>query len=1063
MPEFGEKYREKAQQITAKVSSAVFRYTARSKKLAKSLLYWSSVATIGLTLSAVIADVGFGVEIFSITNAANGAGKVIATILGNILYYGVFGVVLLAAFVMSYILEIVLLYPYGDPSIFPAWSGNGFVNVDQVVVGWKLVRDICNIFFSLILVVIAMASVLKIEAYSWKQLMPKFFIAAILINFSKSIAGIFTDFATIAMATFGSSFQGSFARGLIGGFGLPVLGDFAQGTENDPNRNGSGTASILFAYVAAGAMAAIFFILMSVFAATLIFRIIMLWFLIVLSPLAYITRILPLTQRYSSQWWEMFGRYVVVGPLVTFFLWLSLTMAFGGQSSTAAAGETTIGRGFNSTNPLAAGINEGTSQVASSRGVTQPPAVGNFQSTNPNVLANFMIATLMLLASLKLISQMAQEFGKFTGMIEQQAGGVMSRAVEKMGQSGIMIGSKMGRQPKKDADGNITERGSGSYYIGQSLSALSSTIGQPLSFAKSVVENIGKSSEAKQKAARNQAMRNASVLRNEQVMGRSDTGGMLIGSLANMTGTLAGAGMADGKVVFDNYLSGSGVWRGIKKGARVRRDMRLAKEKGEEAERIGREVEKEKTRLSETEAPIAASRYEDVRDKAKRLESALGDKDAATGILGTDALDGDDNLNETALNGLTLDATQEVVKQIIADRIDKLTDEQKHYESVGKSNVANDIGEQIHLLQEASANGSQIEMGDFIAEFSGAVSEGHITDPQAIQQQYQAVKKDIDNAYKGEYEDVKNEQGDRKKRLRATGYEFDGAGAITTTGTRYRKSQKAIEAMEKQQYIAQNQSGVIQMELAALAGDDGYETHRSEQEAMGEAMKSLDGIFQSNQLIERFFQARRQGDNYGMKAAITRLSQNGDLNELTQRLMSVDGEGNFDEKAGTSAEAVWHTIDTLMDKSDDRMKRELYDSLLSSAADKGQFDRAFGSYYLGNQIRIPDAQKRKEVAIGQGAKLGARKLAQSGRFAFITEDARGNAQFKEGAGEELLKRNSGAYATPHGFRDLDPTTKEILARPENIAYMRSAGGFNSDFIRNLEQWRRAQGVKDPLR
>jgi hypothetical protein len=212
----------------------------------------------------------------------------------------------------------------------------------------------------LIFIIIALANVLKIEAYSWKQLLPKFFLMVILINFSRTIAGVFTDFATIVMATFGSAFPGSFARGLVGGFGLPSIFNILSGSDYSLTGSGtslasatsqSGFAASMFAYVAAVFMIGIFDVLILTFAITLIFRIIMLWFLIVMSPLAYLSRILPSTTKYSSQWWEMFGRYVIVGPLVTFFLWLSMTMIVGNNCT--ATGDAAS---FKSGNPIGCGI-----------------------------------------------------------------------------------------------------------------------------------------------------------------------------------------------------------------------------------------------------------------------------------------------------------------------------------------------------------------------------------------------------------------------------------------------------------------------------------------------------------------------------------------------------------------------------------------------------------------------------------------------------------------------------------------------------------------------------------
>jgi hypothetical protein len=56
-----------------------------------------------------------------------------------------------------------------------------------------------------------------------------------------------------------------------------------------------------------------------------IMRMIMLWILIVLSPLAFMLSILPgKSQSYASQFWGQFTQYLVNGPVLAFFIWLAL-------------------------------------------------------------------------------------------------------------------------------------------------------------------------------------------------------------------------------------------------------------------------------------------------------------------------------------------------------------------------------------------------------------------------------------------------------------------------------------------------------------------------------------------------------------------------------------------------------------------------------------------------------------------------------------------------------------------------------------------------------------------
>ena len=80
------------------------------------------------------------------------------------------------------------------------WGNPG--ESDVVKEGWKIVRDLTNVFFVLVLLIIAFATILRIETYGMKALLPKLIIAALLINFSLVISYVFLDFAGVITNTF---------------------------------------------------------------------------------------------------------------------------------------------------------------------------------------------------------------------------------------------------------------------------------------------------------------------------------------------------------------------------------------------------------------------------------------------------------------------------------------------------------------------------------------------------------------------------------------------------------------------------------------------------------------------------------------------------------------------------------------------------------------------------------------------------------------------------------------------------------------------------------------------
>jgi len=198
---------------------------------------------------------------------------------------------------------------------------NNFINSVPVSVGWSIVRDVCNMFFIVALLVIAFGTILKIERYRYNRLLVNLIIMAILINFSKVIAGFFIDFGQVVMMTFVNAFKDAAAGNFTQAFRMREILELR---DDIPEIN---TADFLGAAVLALAMVLIALVVMIALLVVILVRIIMLWILVVLSPLAYLLSALPGSwQQQSSKWWSNFGKWVAIGPVLAFFVWLSLTV-----------------------------------------------------------------------------------------------------------------------------------------------------------------------------------------------------------------------------------------------------------------------------------------------------------------------------------------------------------------------------------------------------------------------------------------------------------------------------------------------------------------------------------------------------------------------------------------------------------------------------------------------------------------------------------------------------------------------------------------------------------------
>lgn len=205
---------------------------------------------------------------------------------------------------------------------------NTFLNAPIVMQGWPIVRDLMNMVFIIGLLMISAGTVLRLQNYRYNRLLGKLIIMAFLVNFSKFIAVFLLQFGQVVMLTFVNAFRDVAFGNFSHMFGLDAVLNFAK---QDPATSTSSGISIFVTLLAGLIMMLIAFVVMLAITVILFVRIVALWLLIILSPLAYALRVLPQTEKYASQWWSEFGKYVVVGPVLAFFLWIALALVGSGN------------------------------------------------------------------------------------------------------------------------------------------------------------------------------------------------------------------------------------------------------------------------------------------------------------------------------------------------------------------------------------------------------------------------------------------------------------------------------------------------------------------------------------------------------------------------------------------------------------------------------------------------------------------------------------------------------------------------------------------------------------
>lgn len=229
--------------------------------------------------------------------------------------------------------------------------------VPVVDIGWKIFRDLANIFFIFLLIWIAISTILGFQSGKTKELLVHLIIIALLMNFSLFITKTVIDGSNIVAIHFynlivpqseftaGSlstyappgSFSGAFMEGLkiqtlyeapkgigdtlagrvsgavvgglVAGPGGALIGLFSTGG------NVLNMAKIILMGVFGSALMLVVAYVFFVAAILFIIRIVVLMFVMILSPLAFLAYIIPATEKYTEQWREALIKQSLFAPI----------------------------------------------------------------------------------------------------------------------------------------------------------------------------------------------------------------------------------------------------------------------------------------------------------------------------------------------------------------------------------------------------------------------------------------------------------------------------------------------------------------------------------------------------------------------------------------------------------------------------------------------------------------------------------------------------------------------------------------------------------------------------
>ena len=232
-----------------------------------------------------------------------------------------------------------------------------------IELAWLTLRDIANMLFIFVLLYVSIATILQLSSVNTKRMLKNVVIVALLINFSMFFTEVVIDVTNTFAIAFDSAIRNTVV--LDSDFGatglaaadvsisqafmsstnlLPALFD---GDSNTAAIKEASKGNFTVLITLTGTLSVFLLVLSFVFLAGAFFltvRFVMFLLLIVLSPLAFVSVIIPQTSGSFSKWFKALANNALFAPIFMALLWISLVLiketniSTGGMTVADAAG-----------------------------------------------------------------------------------------------------------------------------------------------------------------------------------------------------------------------------------------------------------------------------------------------------------------------------------------------------------------------------------------------------------------------------------------------------------------------------------------------------------------------------------------------------------------------------------------------------------------------------------------------------------------------------------------------------------------------------------------------------
>ncbi len=221
-----------------------------------------------------------------------------------------------------------------------------------IMIAWTVLRDMANVFLVFITIYIGIATILGISGYGYKQLLWRVVLAALLVNFSSTFTKFVIDVSNItAIETYAmfshaspqnidpsclqsrgdtvteeSIENGCSTHGIAAAFfsQLRVTSLFKDTSQSNTNKSSKYWKMSLMAVLSFVLFAILGFLLLAA-GFLLITRFVLLTFLLIVSPVAFVVWITKISSI-GRRWWSTLINQSVFAPLLLLFWWIAYTI-----------------------------------------------------------------------------------------------------------------------------------------------------------------------------------------------------------------------------------------------------------------------------------------------------------------------------------------------------------------------------------------------------------------------------------------------------------------------------------------------------------------------------------------------------------------------------------------------------------------------------------------------------------------------------------------------------------------------------------------------------------------